>query len=83
MRVTADTSGQVAVVVWNAACVRYFVALQLGDVVALSGFRLKRATGTNEPELAINASNPTGIIVKLARMHTCLLDVRASAYVCA
>jgi hypothetical protein len=59
----ADCSASVSVTVWNSLVPRYFRNLKIGDTVALTGFRIKRAFSSNDRvEFSLNPSNPTGII---------------------
>jgi hypothetical protein len=59
-----DVSGTVLVTVWNNHAQRYYKSVLVGDVVALTGYRIK-ISKRNEIELAINPSSPLGHIYKL------------------
>lgn len=70
--------GEIELSVWNYACVRFWGAVQLGEVVLATHFRMKpprvHSGGGDEAaapaaarwEAAINASNPTGRLLALS-----------------
>lgn len=57
---------QIKVVVWNTLVGVYFSKVDVGQIVALSGYRLKQSRGVvghlQQWELSINPYNPTGKI---------------------
>ena len=57
-----DATGTVKASVWNSLVSVYYRQLQVGQVVALSGFRLRGRQDKEEVELSINPYNPTGSI---------------------
>lgn len=58
-----DASGeQIKVVLWNTLVGTYFARLHVGQILALRGFRLKRARSDGHFELALNPYNPIGSV---------------------
>lgn len=58
-----DASGeQIKVVLWNTLVGTYFSRLHVGQILALRGFRLKKARSDGHYELALNPYNPIGSV---------------------
>jgi hypothetical protein len=63
-----DGADSATVVVWNSLCSKYFYHIQLGDILIIENYRVRRG------EIHLNASSPQGIIRKLSDNYEELLD---------
>ena len=64
----ADESASTEVVVWNTLSRVLFDRLELGDLVCILGYRVKRSySKPGGVEVAVNPRNPPGQIVRLTR----------------
>ena len=57
-----DATGSVKAAVWNSLVLRCYAQLQVGQVVAIAGFKLRGHVDRDEVELMINPTNPEGSI---------------------
>ncbi|KAF6004801.1 chromosome X 57 [Cyanidiococcus yangmingshanensis] len=55
------------IVVWNSLCMKYYYHLQLGDIVYVDNYRIRRG------EIHLNAASPQGTIRRLPRSSITLL----------
>jgi hypothetical protein len=60
----ADASATVKVVCWTSTCFRYFYSVNIGDVVALSNFRVQQ---TRAKRLVVGPDEPDPLVSNVAR----------------
>jgi hypothetical protein len=66
-----DESGVIQAVLWNGLCPMYYYHTEVGDILLVSGFKIRshsvEVTHDFAFELSLNPSHPEGVIIKAPR----------------